>query len=64
MLMARKIQNQLPLYCDYSCKYADFADNDLSGACRRESAVYCRILKKYNNKNAKCLVDEKRKKRK
>jgi hypothetical protein len=62
--MNKPLANNLQEYCDYSCKYATFVENDLSGACRRESAVYCNLLKKYNNKNAKCLVDEKIKRKK
>jgi len=56
----RKIKNteikNLPNYCDYSCKYAEFTDPTAIGACRKELAVWCSILEKYNNKNAKCLV--------
>jgi hypothetical protein len=37
-----------------------FTDASLSGACRRESAVYCSLLKEYNNKNSKCFVAVKR----
>lgn len=44
------------MFCDFSCKYASFSKQDVSGACRREQAVYCTILKKFNNKNNKCLV--------
>ncbi|MCX8009658.1 MAG: hypothetical protein N3A61_00765 [Ignavibacteria bacterium] len=59
--MKIKKQNQLslkdlPHYCDYSCKYAKFSDPSAIGACRKELAVWCSYLKKYNNKNAKCLV--------
>lgn len=61
--MKRPIPEILPLYCNYSCKYASFGDPCLSGACRRESAVFCKLFGKYNNKNAKCLEEEKRKKK-
>ncbi|MBM4177093.1 MAG: hypothetical protein FJ213_13125 [Ignavibacteria bacterium] len=51
----KEIKN-LPSYCDYSCKYAEFSDPTAIGACRKELAVWCTVLKKYNNKNAKCLI--------
>lgn len=51
--------DSLPIYCDYSCKYADFTSPETVGACRRDLAVWCRILEKFNNKNAKCLVRKK-----
>lgn len=60
--MKKTIPKKLPIYCDYFCEYASFTDTCLSGACRRESAVFCSLLKRYNNKNAKCLLNEKRKK--
>lgn len=50
-----KIEN-LPLYCDYSCEFADFTDPECIGACRRDLAVWCKILERYNIKHAKCLV--------
>jgi hypothetical protein len=56
MKKIREIPKDAPMYCDYSCKYASFGKKDVAGACRRELAVYCAILKKYNNKNNKCLV--------
>ena len=46
----------LPKFCDYSCKFASFAPEDAVGACRREQAVYCRLLKEFNNKNAACAA--------
>ncbi len=46
----------LPLYCDFTCPHASFAPNDVVGACRRDLAVYCNLLAKYNNKNAHCAV--------
>ncbi|OGU54542.1 MAG: hypothetical protein A2V66_02710 [Ignavibacteria bacterium RBG_13_36_8] len=51
-----KIHNEkFPQYCDFSCKYADFSAPEVVGACRKESAVWCKFFKKYNNKNNKCL---------
>lgn len=52
----KDLPSDLPLYCDLSCKYASFSWKDMSGACRRDQAVYCGLLKKYNNKHNKCLV--------
>ena len=49
-------ENNFPLFCDYSCKYADFSDPNAIGACRKELAVWCTLLKKYNNKNNKCIA--------
>ncbi len=46
----------LPKYCDFACRYASFAPADAVGACRREQAVYCTLLKEYNNKNASCAA--------
>ena len=46
----------LPYYCDYSCPYASFPPSDAVGACRREAGVYCTMLERYNNKNARCLA--------
>ena len=48
--------NNLPDYCDFSCQHADFASVDSIGACRREQAVYCKLVKKLNTKNAKCFL--------
>jgi len=45
----------LPLYCDYSCKFADFPPVDAIGACRKELALFCKKAKKFNNKNSKCI---------
>ena len=54
---AAKIDKKaLPVFCDYSCKYAEFSDPNAIGACRKELAVWCTLLKKYNNKNNKCIV--------
>ncbi len=49
-------KDDLPVFCDYSCKFADFTGPETIGACRRELAVWCKILERFNNKNAKCLV--------
>ncbi len=46
----------LPKFCDYSCRYGSFAPADAVGACRREQAVYCKLLKEFNNKNAPCAA--------
>ncbi len=46
----------LPKYCDFTCKFASFAPEDAVGACRREQAVYCTLLKEFNNKNAPCAA--------
>ncbi len=51
-----KRTDAVPAFCDYSCPHAAFAPNDASGACRREQAVYCSLVRKYNNKNARCLA--------
>jgi len=45
----------LPLFCDFTCRHADFAPAETSGACRREMAVYCVLFKKFNNKHNRCL---------
>jgi hypothetical protein len=50
-----KPEASLPLYCDYSCSYAKFAQPDAVGACRRDLAVYCKKFKRYNNKNSRCF---------
>lgn len=47
---------KLPLHCDLYCKYATFTDKCLSGACHRETAIYCKLFKRYNNKHARCFV--------
>jgi hypothetical protein len=52
----KKPEVTLPMFCDFTCKYAEFAEKDSVGACRREQAVFCSLEKKYNNKNAKCLL--------
>ncbi|MGA9119047.1 MAG: hypothetical protein WB699_06740 [Bacteroidota bacterium] len=46
----------LPLFCDYTCPHAAFAPADAVGACRKELAVYCSLLEKFNNKNTRCLA--------
>ncbi len=64
-LTKRKISNpqlnnpnhqNLPLYCDVYCLYASFTDTCLSGACHRETAIYCKLFERYNNKHARCFV--------
>ncbi len=45
---------ELPHYCDFTCPHASFAPNDVVGACRRELAVYCHVLARFTNKNARC----------
>jgi len=52
------IKSNLPDYCDYSCPHADFAPKDIVGDCRKEQAVYCTLLKRFNNKNNACLAKE------
>ena len=47
---------QPPQFCDHGCPHAAFAAPEASGACRREQAVWCTLLKKHNNKNARCLL--------
>jgi hypothetical protein len=47
-----------PLFCDFSCPYARFSPPDSSGACRKELSVWCTKIKKFNNKNNKCLCTE------
>lgn len=46
----------LPLYCDFACRYASFGPPEAAGACRREQAVYCTLARKFNNKNNRCLA--------
>lgn len=46
----------LPVYCDLYCPYASFTDTCLSGACHRETAIYCKLFKRYNHKHARCFV--------
>lgn len=50
-----KAEKVYPMYCDYSCKYADFCDPDAIGACRKDLAVWCKDFKRYNNKHNKCF---------
>jgi hypothetical protein len=47
----------LPLFCDFSCPHADFS-KDVAGDCRREQAVWCKLIGKHNNKNNQCLARE------
>jgi hypothetical protein len=46
---------ELPDICDFSCRHAEFAGPESVGACRKDIAVYCRLHKKYNNKNTSCI---------
>lgn len=56
--MKKKLKKQnFPIYCDFSCKYASFADRATAGDCRREVSIYCKHFKKYNSKNSKCLIN-------
>jgi len=56
MKKTKESAKDFPLFCDYLCKHASFGKKGVSGACRREQAVYCTFLKKYNNKNNRCLA--------
>lgn len=49
----------LPQFCDFNCPHAEFPLPDAVGACRKEQAVHCVLFKKYNNKNARCIGNEK-----
>lgn len=43
-------------YCDLSCEYADFPDDDaLAGDCHRAQVLYCRKLGRLAHKNNPCL---------
>ena len=53
----QKAKQSLPMFCDFSCPHADFS-NDVSGACRREQVVYCKVIKRHNNKHNRCLARE------
>lgn len=48
-----------PMFCDYSCKHADFADPEAIGACRKDLAVWCKYFKRYNNKHNSCFENKK-----
>jgi len=48
-------EEHLPMFCDFSCPHAGFAQPDAVGACRKDIAVYCSLYKKHNNKNSNCL---------
>ena len=56
MKTSKKTPKNLPMFCDFSCKYASFGKKDVSGDCHREQAVYCELLRRYNNKNNRCLA--------
>jgi hypothetical protein len=49
-------QPPLPQLCDFDCTHASFPPGDIVGACRKEQAVYCTLLKKFNNRHNKCLA--------
>ena len=51
----KREEKSFPLFCDYSCKFADFAGKEVIGDCRKELAVWCKHFLKYNNKNSKCI---------
>jgi len=53
---ATGIRADLPEYCDFDCRHASFSPPDASGACRRDQAVWCALVSRYNNKNARCLA--------
>jgi hypothetical protein len=58
--MAKKPVNptqteEFPRYCDYSCRYSDFADPSVVGACRREVGVWCGKAKQLHGKHTRCL---------
>ena len=53
----KKVIN-FPLFCDYTCRYAEFSNPESIGACRKELAVWCVHFKRYNNKNNKCLASK------
>jgi hypothetical protein len=44
-----------PLFCDFTCSYAQFAEPDAVGACRRELAVFCTKFNRHHNKNSTCI---------
>jgi hypothetical protein len=45
-----------PEYCDFTCPKADFGNPNVAGACRRDIAVWCVALQRYNAKHARCLL--------
>lgn len=52
-------KNNLPHFCDFSCPHAEFTQQDTSGACRRDIAVFCTLYKRHNNKNSTCIEKKK-----
>ncbi len=54
---AGELLSELPAYCDFTCRYAEFTAPEVSGACRREMTIYCRLMRSFNNKNAKCMAE-------
>ncbi len=55
---SRRLAGDHPPYCDYRCRHAEFGPPEASGACRRDLAVFCRLLGRYNTKNARCLLEK------
>ena len=53
---AARTRADIPEYCDFDCRHASFSPPDASGACRRDQAVWCALVSRYNNKNARCLA--------
>ena len=56
---ARKLERSVadvPEFCDFDCRHSSFSPPDASGACRRDQAVWCALVSRYNNKNARCLA--------
>lgn len=48
-------KTKYPEYCDFSCKFANFSNPEVSGACRKDLSVWCTHFNKFNNKNGKCI---------
>ena len=44
-----------PAFCDFSCEHAKFAPAELSGACRKDQTIYCRLFTSFNTKHRSCL---------
>ena len=45
-------------FCDYSCEHASFPPEDMLGACRTMSGVFCAILGKVVPKHVPCKADD------
>ena len=52
----RRAAADLPEFCDFDCRHSSFSPPEASGACRRDQAVWCGLVSRYNNKNARCLA--------